>query len=123
MRDHLSHAYLRRGEPHKTVALTARYPDDFCGPTLNRILALYMLEQHDAAVVELQLAARHHMTALKMLLAAKPTAPKAVSQFGITVGGKEEAWLYRRATHDLWEKAQALESAAKSPQMKRRAPV
>ena len=40
VREHLSTADLTRGWPDKAIALTDHYPDDFCGPVLNRILAL-----------------------------------------------------------------------------------
>jgi hypothetical protein len=43
-----------------------------------------------------------------MLLAKNPKQPRMSDQ-GLTLGGKEEAWLYRDAHHKLWQQDGALE--------------
>ncbi|MBI4203460.1 MAG: SEC-C domain-containing protein [Betaproteobacteria bacterium] len=108
LREHLAGAYLARAEPGKALALAERYPDDFCGMTLNRILALYRLGRRGDALQTLHTAARDHAVAIKMLLAVDPKEPRA-SGYGITVGGKDEAWEYRTAHRALWERDGALE--------------
>ncbi len=52
--------------------------------------------------------AKHHRVAIEMLLAEAPRRPKPAAGFGITVGGKEEAWEYRSAHRTLWERDGAL---------------
>lgn len=108
VREHLAGAYLARGAPEEALALAERYPDDFSGMTLNRILALYRLGRRGDALQALHTAARDHAVAIKMLLAVDPKEPRA-SDYGITVGGKDEAWEYRRAHRVLWEQGGALE--------------
>lgn len=108
LREHLAGAYLTRGTPENALALTERYPDDFCGMTLNRILALHRLGRRGDALQALHTAARDHAVAIKMLLAHDPKKPRA-SGYGITVGGKDEAWEYRTAHRALWERDGALE--------------
>jgi hypothetical protein len=109
IRDPLSRAYLSRGWPDKVVALTARYPRDFCGPALNRILALFVLGRTAEAETALLTTLEDHEAALKMLLAKNPRAPKPDGEFGIRVGGRQEAWNYRNAALDLWQRYGALD--------------
>ncbi len=109
VREPLTRAYLARGWPEKVVALTERYPDDFCGPALNRILALVSLERRGEALVALRAAAQEHRVAIEMLLAAAPKQPKPDAGPGITMGGKEEAWEYRVAHRALWQRDGALD--------------
>ena len=109
IRESLTRAYLARGWPEKALALTDRYPDDFCGPTLNRILALVRIERRGDALTALRDAARHHRTAIDMLLADAPKQPHSDAGYGITVGSKEEAWEYRAAHRSLWEQDDALD--------------
>ena len=105
----LTRAYLAAGLPEKVIELTDRYPDDFCGPTLNRILALVRLNRRGDALVMLRDAAQDHRVAIETLLANAPKPPPTGSTFGITVGGKEEAWEYRTAQRALWEQDGALD--------------
>ncbi len=109
IREFLSRAYLALGLPEKALALTDRYPDDFCGPTLNRILALVYLDRRADALAVLRDAARYHRVAIEMLLADAPKQPRPDSSYGITVGGKEEAWEYRAAHRALWQQDGALD--------------
>lgn len=109
IREALSRAYLACGQPHKAIALTDRYPDDYCAPALNRILALHCVGRDADAYEELAAATRRHSTAIKMLLARKPRQPRTDNQFGIALGGEEEAWMYRVAMLALWEKDGNLE--------------
>ena len=85
--------------------LAERYPDDFCGPALNRILALLWLDRR----AEARGAARRHRVAVEMLFAEAPRRPKPDPGFGVVMGGKEEAWDYRAAQRALWERDGALD--------------
>lgn len=103
IREPLSLAYLARGWQNKTVMLTDQYPEDFCGPTLNRILALLRLNRENDALTLLKKVADRHSVALKMLLAKNPRTPKSDDDYGVVLGSKEEAWLYRTAARAVWE--------------------
>jgi tetratricopeptide (TPR) repeat protein len=109
VREPLTRTYLVRGSPDKALALAKRYPDDFCGPTLNRILALVRLGRRGEALGALREAANAHRVAIEMLLAQAPKRPKADPGFGVVMGGKEEAWEYRAAHRALWERDDALD--------------
>jgi len=109
MREPLMRAYIAGGRPEKALALAERYPNDFCGPALNRILALANLGQRGDALGALSDAARPHRVAIEMLLADAPKEPKPDGRWGVTVGGKEEAWEYREAHRELWQTSGALD--------------
>jgi hypothetical protein len=109
VRDPLTRAYLARGRPEQVIALTDRFPDDFGAATLNRILALVHLGRRGDALAALHGAAQGHRVAIEMLLADAPKQPRPDSGFGITVGGKEEAWEYRSSHRALWEEGGALQ--------------
>jgi hypothetical protein len=109
IRDPLTRAYLAHGSPEKVIALTDRYPDDFCAPTLNRILALVRLNRRGDALATLGEAARHHRVAIELLLADAPKPPPSVSGYSIAVGSREEAWEYRTAHRALWAQDDALD--------------
>jgi tetratricopeptide (TPR) repeat protein len=108
VRDELTRAYIEAGDPGRALALADRYPGDLCTVTLNRILALHRLGRLDEAVEALRAAGERHKVAIDMLLAEKPAKPRA-SGYGIAIGGKDEAWLYREAHRSLWEMGGALE--------------
>jgi len=109
VREPLTRAYLARGAPEKALALAERHPEDFCGPTLNRILALVRLGRRGEALGALRDAASRHRAALQMLLAEAPRRPQPDPGFGVVLGGKAEAWDYRAAHRALWERDGALD--------------
>lgn len=103
VRGALSSAYLEQQRLDEVLALTARYPHDAtCILPLNRLLALYLMGRQSEAVNYLQAIACDFKVALDMLLAKSPRKP-AVSEYGITLGGKDEAWLYREQALALWK--------------------
>jgi len=114
MRGTLVRLYLAAGQADKAITLTNRYPDDFAEMSLSRVLALFVVERRGDALVSLANAARNHPVAVRMLLADKPRQPRRSGGYGITVGGTEEAWLYREQTLDLWRNSGALEWARKA---------
>jgi len=109
-REILSRLYLRRGEAQKAFDLCERYPDDFAAMQYNRTLALYRLDRIKEAAEALRAAKRDYPEVLRMLLAANPKQPR-LSPHGISVGGKDEAWVYRLAHLELWRQHGALEWA------------
>ena len=120
IRDPLSSAYLARDWPDKALSLTDRYPDDFCGPALNRILALLRVGREADALDALTAAREYHDVAIKMLLADKPRTPKTDDGFGIRIGGKQEAWIYRTAMRAEWERDGGLDWLKKASRKRRR---
>jgi hypothetical protein len=109
LRGPLSRVYLECGEADKALQLAAAYPDDgMVEMELNRVLALHALGRRGEALSALAGLPRHRATAVNMLLASNPKAPRA-SPHGMEVGGKEEAWVYRSEHHALWLRGGALE--------------
>lgn len=102
IRQKLSTAYLALQQPDKVLALTEQYPEDaMCTLPLNRLLALYQTNRQPEAIQYLQEIAPKCKVALDMLLAKAPRQPE-MSEHGIRLGGKDEAWLYHQSTHSLW---------------------
>lgn len=108
LRDPLSRAYLARDWPDKVIALTDAYPDDFCAPTLNRVLALLVLGREQDAFELLTHIAKRHEVALKMLLATSAREPASDPPGLVRRGGKHEAWRYRQDMRDEWLRREAL---------------
>ncbi len=107
-REELATAYLVNRQPGKAIALLERYPGDaLCGSALNLVLALFMENRQQEAAEHLAKIASRLKVAIDMLLAKAPREP-AWSEHGISIGGKDEAWLYRGATLHLWKASGAL---------------
>lgn len=107
-RSELSTLCIATGNPQRAIELATAYPDDMlCPLPLNRILAMYMTGDSGKALHQLSQAADTFPVALKMLLAKSPRQP-AFSEHGITLGGKDEAWLYRESTLHIWQQSGAL---------------
>jgi len=118
MRADLLEDYLRRAEYEKALALAAKYPNDGM-PDLEfgRVLALSGLKQRDEAARLLADAREKSPLIVKYLIAKNPRQPK-FSGLGISVGGKDEAWIYRNKYLDIWELTDAidlLKSSKKRP--------
>ncbi len=108
MRADLLEAYLRRAEYEKALALAAKYPNDGMPDLVfGRVLALCGLKQRDKAAQALADARENSPLIIKYLTAKNPRKPK-FSGFGISVGGKDEAWIYRDKYLDLWELTDAI---------------
>lgn len=108
LRDILSRAYLEIGAPERVLELCARYPDDAMVPmALNGVLAALRCGRRGEALTALAGAARHCFEAVRLLLAENPKQPR-MSELGVTIGGKDEAWLYRQEHRALWERDGAL---------------
>lgn len=119
LRFDLSRMYLRARTPEKVIALAEKYPNDGAELMFNRVLALFMLGRTSEALTAFKQAAGENPKVLKMLVAPKPRRPKINAEY-VTVGGDDEAWLYREAHLDLWRDAGALEWAAQAYKAVRR---
>jgi len=95
--------YLRTRQDERALELAARYsPDDmFAETAYGRVLALLRLGRRGDALVALKEAVESLPRVPKYLLDPAPRAPK-LREEGFTIGGQDQAWLYREAALDLW---------------------
>lgn len=111
LREDLAHLYLERGNAEAALGVCDRYPDDAMAATLfDRALALRILGRVEEAATALRLAAGRCPHVLSMLFAANPRRPRIDPRW-VSVGGKDEAWLYREAMLPAWKASGALEWA------------
>ena len=108
MRDFLIHDFLRMGRVADAVALGERYPEDMGAIGFGTALALFMDGRNEAAKKALQAVDSHYPEIRKMLLADNPRKPKLMDGM-VTVGGKDEAWFYRKDHLDIWQSSGGLE--------------
>jgi tetratricopeptide (TPR) repeat protein len=108
LRGPLARLHLEAGDARAALDLLDRYPaDDLVATPMNRALALHRLGRDAEARRALAAAHEQNAHAIRMLVAAKPRQP-ALSPFGITCGGPDEAWFYREEHRATWEAAGAL---------------
>lgn len=107
IREQLLHNYLRLNRVGDALALAAKYPEDMAGMEYGRALALRMNHQEQDAQKAIKTARKHSPEVAKMLLAVNPKQPRLQDGL-VRVGGKDEAWYYRRDHFDLWQKSGAL---------------
>ena len=112
LRTNLSNALVRFERWSDAIALNDRYHGDM-QPTLqiNALLAAFVLGKSEGIVQDLKRAAKDYSTAVKMLLEIAPKPVKHDNRYGITLGGKYEAWLYVSEMRMFWEKHHALDWA------------
>ncbi len=108
MREFLIHDYLRTGRVSDTITLAEKYPNDRAGMTYGTALALFIAKQNAAATEAIKTASERYPEVRKMLLADNPKQPKLHDEY-VTVGGKDEAWLYRKEHFELWQSSGGLE--------------
>jgi len=111
LRGALAHLYIQLGAPEKAIDLSNRYPDDFADMRYARALALHAAGDTGKALSALTDAHQHFPKVLRTLVAKKPR-PVPPTGYGITVGGDDEAWLYRLEYRPLWLQTGALDWAA-----------
>ena len=111
-RTRLLRHYLELGRFEEALAFADRYPDDFAPMRYSRALALFALGRTDEASLALREAVEAYPRTLTWLLKSQPKAPPS-DRFGISVGGDEEAWIYRQQHLGLWQHLGALDWAAR----------
>lgn len=107
-RHSLVRAYLRIGRIDDALAVCESYPDDFAAMQYNHALALFAAGKSGLAVTMLHAAVDAYPKLLTWLLKGNPKPP-AQGQWGIAVGGDEEAWIYRHETLALWQHLGAMD--------------
>ncbi len=107
-RHSLVRGYLYLGRVDDALALCASYADDFAAMQYNHALALFAAGQAGLALTALRDAVDHYPKPLTWLLKPNPKAPKK-ARWGVSVGGDDEAWLYRCDSLALWQKLGAMD--------------
>jgi tetratricopeptide (TPR) repeat protein len=103
VRELLANERLRAGRDDLVLELADRFPDDFL-PALSfgKVAALYRLGRTGDALAALGEVVRTLPRIPEYLLARAPKQPQ-MGRFGITSGGKEEAWLYRQEMLEVFQ--------------------
>ncbi len=97
--------YLRAGRDHDAVELAARYANDtFAETRFGNVLALYRLQRIEAAHEALSHAAEDLPEVLRYLLPKRIRQPKTDDGPGMSMGSEEQAWFYRVAFREEWER-------------------
>ena len=111
LREILIHALVAADQADEAIAIAGRYPDDFASTEYGRVLALFAAGRLDEAEAALKKVAEKWPKVWKMLHAANPKAPRVIPR-GITVGGEDEAYEYRKYHLELWRASGALKWGA-----------
>ncbi|MGH6950513.1 MAG: hypothetical protein ACREH4_06555, partial [Vitreimonas sp.] len=103
MRFELVNEYLLKHDDEGALALASAYLDDLAPETrFGRVLALLRLKRLTEAEDALR-SARHALPkVMPYLLPARVKRPK-LSEHGVTIGGADQAWLYRDRMRRAWE--------------------
>ena len=97
--------YLGRDEPAQALELAQRYPRELLvAVNFGRGLALWRLGRRAEAEEVLRSAAMDRPHVVRMLTAAEAPPEPELLDFGYRVGGEDEAWLYREAMLDVWQR-------------------
>jgi tetratricopeptide (TPR) repeat protein len=110
---------LRRGEDGRALALAESYPDDALAGTLfGRGLALWRLGRRQEAEKALAAAVADRPRVVRALVEDDVAEPR-MREGWLTVGGEDEAWLYRQAMRETWQATPgALEHLRRLPRRK-----
>ena len=102
MRDELINELLKSGENQQALELVARYPDD-AGADLafGAALAHFRLGALEKAREALGAALRFHAKLPRYLIREQVARPRT-SEFGVSFGGEDEAWIYRESMREAW---------------------
>jgi tetratricopeptide (TPR) repeat protein len=94
--------YLRSSDPARALAIAERFPADALADTLfGHGLALWRLGNRPEAEKALRSAAAARPLIVEVLLAPELSVP-ALTPGRVTVGGEDEAWLYREEMLAVW---------------------
>lgn len=93
---------LADGRDADALAIAERYPDDMHAELpYGRVLALYRLGRLDEAATALELAKRDLPLVPEYLLRERVETPE-MNEFGVKLGGEDQAWLYREDMREVW---------------------
>jgi hypothetical protein len=112
LRADLSDAMVRFERWGDVIALNDRYPGDMQpNLQLNALLAAFVLKKAKTIKQDLKRAAKVYPNAVKMLIGPEPKPVKPDNDYGISIGGQYEAWLYVGEMRKFWEQHHALDWA------------
>ena len=111
LRQNLIHALVASGLAEEAISVAARYPGDFASTEYGRVLALFAAGHLAEAETALLATVGKWPKVWKMLHAANPKTPR-INPRGITVGGDDEAFQYRKYHLELWRSTGALKWGA-----------
>ncbi len=98
----LMNHYIASGALEEALALSDTYlPDMHPEIMYGRILALYRLGRLDEAREALTLAMEDLSLTVEFLVKPKVKRPK-LSEYGVKIGGEDQAWFYREEMLDEW---------------------
>jgi tetratricopeptide (TPR) repeat protein len=99
----LMNDYLMAGRDQDALALAHRYAGEIAPQTrFGQVLALY--RRGDLAAAERVLREAHaDLPHVVRYLSLKRIRQPELSDYGISLGGEDQAWLYRDAMRDTWE--------------------
>lgn len=100
----LMHLYLARGEDEAAAELGERYDDDILAEVnWNRALALFRLGRREEADAALDAALKKSPRVARALLDEDMPMPEFQEhEYGVILGGDEEAWQYREDARRFW---------------------
>ena len=97
---------LQQGLDQQALSIARNYPDDMLAETrYGQALALYRLGDSDAAEQALS-GAIHKLPLVADYLLKSRAAQPQFSEHGISLGGKDQAWLYRDEMRDCWRQTE-----------------
>ncbi|MBU0481054.1 MAG: SEC-C domain-containing protein [Proteobacteria bacterium] len=103
IREDVINELLKAGADEQALALAMGYPNDLILATsLGKALALYRLQRMDEAKKALGEAVRRNRHAVDSLVRERVGRPK-VSEMGISIGGRDQAWIYRQDMRNTWQ--------------------
>lgn len=106
MRFELVNEYLRSGEDAAALELASKYPDDISPETrFGCVLALFRLQRLSEAEAALR-AARSELPKVVPYLLPARIKRLQLSEMGVTVGGDDQAWIYRDQMRSVWQETE-----------------
>jgi len=95
-------SYLRDGQNEKAIQLAQDYPSDvLIDVRFGEVLALYRMQRTKDAEYALRKSHYERPLVSKTLWRKRVKQPH-LDFLGVTVGGEDEAWLYREEMRDVW---------------------
>jgi len=92
------------GKPLKVLEICERYPQDCMAETLyGRVLAFYQLGDEEKAGENLTIAVELLPKVASAIIKKTMKQPRKMDQVYLTVGGDDEAYLYRMDNRYFWE--------------------
>lgn len=98
--------YLQHNENQKAIEFAANYSDDMLAETrYGCVLAHYRLGDFQAAEQTLQATLSELPLVAQYLVKARVAQPE-LSDYGISYGGKDQAWFYREEMRETWKQTE-----------------